>query len=215
MLTIRRSEDQGIATFALGGRIEERDVSEFQRLLDAEADGVGIREWIETGSDNAMNHDTERSSNALVGSGLRSSAGESVTLEEALSGIREEFAPLRGVRVRIFVIGQPKPLNPAVREQVYQIGREALVNAMRHSEATNIEAEVEYSPRRVRVVVRDNGCGIDPRMLQSGRAAHWGLLRMREWAGNISAQLRIRSRPGMGTEVEISVPCHAVAAACG
>ena len=76
---------------------------------------------------------------------------------------------------------------------------------MRHSEATNIEAEVEYS----------SGCGIDPRMLQSARAAHWGLLRMGEWAENISAQLRIWSRPGAGTEVQISVPCHAVAAACG
>jgi signal transduction histidine kinase len=145
--------------------------------------------------------------------GVRSSGIASMSLEHALSGIRDEFTP-GGARFRVFVKGQPKVLNPEIQEQISLIGREALANALRHSKATDIEAEVEYSPRRLRLVVRDNGCGIDPQVVRSGREAHWGLAGMRERAGSIGAQLRIWSRPGAGTEVEISVPHHVVAGAC-
>jgi len=145
--------------------------------------------------------------------GLRSSAMESMSLEQAFSCLREEFAPGGQPRFRIYVSGQPKPLKPAIQEQIYLMGREALINALRHSEATSIEAEVEYLPRRLRVIVRDNGCGMDSKLVRSGRPAHWGLLGMRERASSIGAQLRIWSRPGAGTEVEIHVPGHILAEA--
>jgi signal transduction histidine kinase len=144
---------------------------------------------------------------------LRSSALAAMSLEQALSGIREEFTPGNGARLRIFVTGRPKTLQPAVQEQIYQIGREALVNALQHADASDIEAEVEYLPRRLRLVVRDNGCGMDPQSVESGRVAHWGLQGMRERAESIGAQLRIWSRPKAGTEVEISVPCDSTAEA--
>jgi len=142
--------------------------------------------------------------------GLRSNETSSMSLEQALSGIQDEYMPSGDVRFRLFVKGRPKALRPAIQEQIYLIGREALVNALRHSKATSIEAEVEYLPRRLRVVVRDNGCGIDPRFVRLGRDAHWGLMGMRERAGSISARLRIWSRPGAGTEVEVCVPSHVV-----
>jgi signal transduction histidine kinase len=94
------------------------------------------------------------------------------------------------------------------------IGREALVNALHHSEATCIEAEVEYSPRRLRVIVRDNGRGIDPQLARARRDSHWGLLGMRERAEGIGATLAIWSRPGAGTEIEILVPSHAFLDSC-
>jgi signal transduction histidine kinase len=137
--------------------------------------------------------------------GLRSSGMASSSLEKALSGVRDEFTP-NGARFRILVMGRPKALKPAIQEQIYLIVREALLNALRHSEATSIEAEVEYQRRRLRAVVRDNGRGIDPQVLRSQQDSHWGLLGMRERAKCIGAQLRIWSRRGAGTEVEISVP---------
>jgi signal transduction histidine kinase len=137
--------------------------------------------------------------------GLRSSRMASMSLQQALSGVLDEFTAGGGARCRIFVKGEPKELKPAVQEQISLMGREALANALRHSKATSIEAEVEYSPRSLRVVVRDNGCGIDQKTLRAERNTHWGLVGMRERAGSIGAQLRIWSRPGAGTEVEISV----------
>ena len=100
-------------------------------------------------------------------------------------------------------------MKPAVQEQVYLIAREALVNALRHSEATSIEADVEYLPGRLRVAVRDNGRGIDPEVVRSGqRDGHWGMAGMRDRAENIGARLKIRSRAAAGTDVELSVPNH-------
>jgi signal transduction histidine kinase len=148
---------------------------------------------------------------ALPGLGLSEIA--TMRLEHALSGLRNEFTPNTGVRFRIFARGQPIKLQPAILEQVYLIGREALVNALRHSGATSIEVEVEYLHRQLRVVVRDNGCGIDPQAIRSGRKAHWGMLGMRERAETVGAQLRIWSRPRAGTEVEICVPGQAAACA--
>lgn len=62
--------------------------------------------------------------------------------------------------------------------------------------------------------VSDKAFGIDPQVLGSGRKAHWGLVGMRERAASIGAQLRIWSKPGGGTEVEISVPENVIAVAC-
>lgn len=136
--------------------------------------------------------------------GLRSSHVATGGLEQALFKLRDECTP-GGAGFRIFVMGRPRELKPAIQEQIYLIAREALANAFQHSEATNIEADVEYLPSKLRVIVRDNGCGIDPQVQRSGRESHWGLLGMRERARGIGAQLRIWSRPGMGTEVEVSV----------
>jgi glucose-6-phosphate-specific signal transduction histidine kinase len=59
-----------------------------------------------------------------------------------------------------------------------------------------------------RVLVRDNGCGIDPDVLRSGRDGHWGLSGMRERARRIGAKLKVWSRSAGGTEVELFVPGH-------
>jgi len=140
---------------------------------------------------------------------LRPPADASPSLEESLYCLWDELTP-GGAQFRILVEGQAKTLNPAIQEQIYLIAREALLNALRHSGATAIEAEIEYSHRRFRVIVRDNGCGIDPKFIQVGRDLHWGLSGMRERAAGVGAQLRIWSRPGAGTEVEIAVPTHNV-----
>jgi signal transduction histidine kinase len=137
--------------------------------------------------------------------GLRSSGIAFTNLEQALANVRDEFTP-GGTQFRILIMGRPKALEPAIQEQIYLIVREALLNAHRHSEATSIEADVEYQRRRLRVVVRDNGRGIDPQMLRLEGDSHWGLLGMHERARSIGAQLRIWSKRGAGTEVEISVP---------
>ena len=136
--------------------------------------------------------------------GLRSPKVASTSLEQALCGLGEEFA-LGETRYRVFVIGKSKMLKPSVQEQIYLIGREALINALRHSKGTSIEVHVEYLSNKVRLLVRDNGNGIDSEVLRSGRNSHWGLLGMRERAKGIGAQLSLRSRRGAGTEVELAV----------
>jgi signal transduction histidine kinase len=138
--------------------------------------------------------------------GLRSTDVSSTSLEQALSDFQEELAPADRARLRILKMGRPKPVDPGVLQQIYLITREALLNALRHSQAKKIEVEIHYSPRKLRVTVRDNGTGIDPQLVHSGRKAHWGLTVMRERGANIGAHLRIRTKPGAGTQVDLSLP---------
>jgi signal transduction histidine kinase len=138
--------------------------------------------------------------------GLRSPVVTPRDLEDSLSGIQKEIAPAGdNVEFRIIVHGDRRPLHPGLRDEVYRIGREALINAFRHARAKRIEVELKYSARRLRVVVRDDGHGMDPAFLQSGREGHWGLPGMRERAGRIGGRLRLVSAPA-GTLVELSVP---------
>jgi signal transduction histidine kinase len=146
--------------------------------------------------------------------GLRTPRSMPMSLEQTLSNLMDEFSPADGVQLRIFVTGTPRELRPAVQEQLHRLGREVLINALRHSKATRIEAEVQYLPSRLRLVMRDNGCGLDPQVVQSGRENHWGLVEMRERAEDIGAQLKIWSRLGAGTEVEISVPAEVALQEC-
>jgi ligand-binding sensor domain-containing protein/signal transduction histidine kinase len=140
--------------------------------------------------------------------GLRSVGNESDDLEQAFSRVPQEFLVQRPVDFRLIVEGQPRPLHPVIRDEVYRIGREALANAFHHSQASGIEVELEYADSQLRVLVRDNGCGIDPEVLQSGRDGHWGLSGIRERAERIGAKVKVWSRPAGGTEVELCVPRH-------
>jgi len=140
--------------------------------------------------------------------GLRSADSDSLDLEQAFTRIRQELAIQDQVGFRVLVEGQPRSLHPILRDEVYRIGREALVNAFRHSQAKSVEARVEYTAHRLRILVRDDGCGIDPQVLRSGRDGHWGLTSMRERAERIGARFTVVSRAEGGTEVELSVPSH-------
>ena len=138
--------------------------------------------------------------------GLRTSTSSPRDLEQAFSSVRQELDLDAATAFRVIVEGQPRPLNPVIRDEVYRIGREALVNAFRHSGAKTIEVELDYAPKQLRLLVRDDGAGIEPDVLKSGTDGHWGLSGMRERSERIGARLKVFSRALAGTEVELSIP---------
>ncbi len=138
--------------------------------------------------------------------GLRSPAKNAHDLKNSFSRIPQELGALEGIDFRVVVEGPSTPLRPAIRDDIYSIGREALVNAFRHSRANKIEMELEYAADHLRVLVRDDGCGIDPQVLRFGRDGHWGMPGMRERAERIGGKLTVWSRSGGGTEVDLRIP---------
>jgi len=138
--------------------------------------------------------------------GLRTQGESADALERALSEIPGDLAIGEQTRFRLRSEGTQRALLPAVRDEVYRIIREALSNAFRHSGAANVEVVLEYSPDALRVTVRDDGRGMDPGVLQSGREGHWGLSGMRERSARIGARLKVLSAPGGGTEIDLIVP---------
>jgi hypothetical protein len=69
-------------------------------------------------------------------------------------------------------------------DEVYRIGREAVVDALRHAHAKRIEVEVEYKARHLRIVIRDDGCRINTQVLQSKPAGHRDLSSIGERASH-------------------------------
>lgn len=108
---------------------------------------------------------------------------------------------------RVIVEGEPRKLAANMQDEVYRIGLELLRNAFRHAEASQIEAEIRYDKNQFRLRIRDNGTGIDPKILDaSQRPGHWGLPGARERAERIGSQLSFWSQAGAGTEVELTIP---------
>jgi signal transduction histidine kinase len=142
---------------------------------------------------------------------LRSSTTDTNELAEALTALGEELAGagdgrLGSATFRVSIEGMSRDLHPILRDDIYRIAREALRNAFRHAQASTIEAEITYGERVLRLRIRDDGKGIDPKLLDAGRDRHWGLSGMRERAHEIGAQLDIWSEIGAGTEVELRIP---------
>jgi signal transduction histidine kinase/ligand-binding sensor domain-containing protein len=146
----------------------------------------------------------EEGRNALRG--LRIQEVDSGDLALAFSRIGREFAVDEKIGYRVIAQSAARPLRPQIRDEVYRIGREAIVNAFRHANPTSVEVELEYASRYFRILVRDDGCGVDSHVLAAGREGHWGLAGMRERSEGIGASLRLRSRIGTGTEVELTIP---------
>jgi signal transduction histidine kinase len=142
--------------------------------------------------------------------GLRTSSDNAHDIELAFLRIPEELGVNHETAYRVVVEGTAVSLKSVIHNEVYSIGREALVNAFRHSGASSIEVELAYTANRMKVLVRDNGCGIQLQVIRRGRDGHWGLSGMRERAERIGAKLKVMSGPSAGTEVELSVPGHIV-----
>jgi signal transduction histidine kinase/ligand-binding sensor domain-containing protein len=96
-------------------------------------------------------------------------------------------------------------LDPVVREEVYRIGYEAILNAFRHSQASKFEVKLNYLPDLC-LSVHDNGQGIDPVIASRGKDHHFGLRGMGERAKRVKGNLTIVSEGGRGTRIDLSVP---------
>lgn len=181
-------------------------VLHFQAVAEKIPPGDAVRTMIDRALDRADDVLMEGRDRVL---GLRTSSEAIRDLPQAFALVGEDLAP-DTVDFRVVVEGAGRALEPLVREELYRIGREALVNAIQHAHARQIEVEISYDTDQLRLRFRDNGVGIDPAILEAGgRPRHWGLDGMRERAERIGARLDIWCRTGSGTEVELRVPARA------
>ncbi|MGC1644553.1 MAG: triple tyrosine motif-containing protein, partial [Candidatus Sulfotelmatobacter sp.] len=143
---------------------------------------------------------------------LRSGSSQESNLEEMLLAMGRELAASRNSgdsapSLRVIVEGNRRAKRAMIRDEIYRIAREFLRNAYRHARARNIEAELRYDDDSFLLIVRDDGKGIDPKVLKDrGRAGHWGLPGMYERAEGMGARLDIWSEVGAGTELRLKVP---------
>jgi PAS domain S-box-containing protein len=92
------------------------------------------------------------------------------------------------------------------RTLVYRLAQEALSNVTKHARAENVHVVVRSGPSGTQLVVEDDGAGFDPRGLASRRPGHLGLTVLRQRTESAGGQVRIRSTPGRGTQIEAWLP---------
>jgi signal transduction histidine kinase len=140
--------------------------------------------------------------------GLRTSAEQPNDLVAAIKTLGNDLAAERATNhaASLRVLGTVRPLHPIVRDEIYRIAREALRNAFQHSQGTQIEVELRYDKQLFCLRIRDDGKVIHSKVLADwGREEHYGMRGMRERADLIGGKLNVRSEPGVGTEVELTI----------
>jgi signal transduction histidine kinase len=90
----------------------------------------------------------------------------------------------------------------------YRIAQEAVRNAKSHSKATEVAISVELGPRQAILSVVDDGRGfsLDDRRDDEQQESHFGLRLMGDLAEHAGGQLEVRSSPGTGASVRLTVP---------
>ncbi len=92
--------------------------------------------------------------------------------------------------------------------QLTQITREALSNIVQHAQASQVQVTLAYEGHQIRLVVADNGLGLEPAALETTALNGHGIPNMQARARLLGGTLAIRSSPGQGTEVAVTVPCR-------
>jgi signal transduction histidine kinase/ligand-binding sensor domain-containing protein len=126
-------------------------------------------------------------------------------LANALQRLSEQLRSETGPKLKMRVEGSVNWLPPLIGDEVFQISREALFNAIRHAGARTIDITLSCTERELTLRIADDGCGIESEILHRGRSGHFGLQGMKERAERIGAQFCCRSLQGVGTEIVLSV----------
>ena len=138
---------------------------------------------------------------------LRATALTQQDICQALTLATATFSEERRQAVRYNTHGTELPVRAGVGEEIVQIGREALRNALQHTHGA-VHVDIHYAPNRFRLIVDDEGQGISSAIMESGVPGHFGLRGMRERATRIASTLTIESKLRGGAHVQLSVPAR-------
>jgi signal transduction histidine kinase len=114
--------------------------------------------------------------------------------------------------------GRSAPAHIPVRvaDALFHIGREAIVNSVRHADPRQIALSIEYDAKSLILTVEDEGRGFDTEQQTHGQQMRgFGLRGMEKRARSIGAHLVVTSQPGVGTRVRVAAPLEAHQSAQG
>jgi two-component system sensor histidine kinase UhpB len=131
---------------------------------------------------------------------LRPEALDDLGLVPALSALAADFSSHTGIAIERRFGGDLPQLGSDRELVVFRVAQESLTNAARHAGASSVQLRLERSEHGVRLLVRDDGIGIN------GAEPGAGIEGMRERALLVGGAFAIVDVPGGGVEVRLDVP---------
>jgi two-component system NarL family sensor kinase len=126
-------------------------------------------------------------------------------LAEALGALSREFTADTGVRVRT-EIADVGPLPPETESELFRIASESLTNVRKHARAREAVLRLDMVRGRIRLTIADSGAGF---RLRGARRRGFGIVGIEDRARVAGGRATIKSTPGRGTTVTVSVPVQA------
>ncbi len=133
---------------------------------------------------------------------LRPQILETSNLRKAFNRLAAQMSAI-DTQIICTVIGEVYRLSIDRENNLLRIGQEALTNAVKYAQASEIQIELVYQPTEFILRVKDNGQGFEMDSLSMVQG--FGLISMKERCDRISANLTIQSIPGQGTEIMILI----------
>jgi len=134
---------------------------------------------------------------------LRPTALENGRLADALRGEVRVLSEDGQIQVTCHISGDSRRLQPEVEDSLFRICQEALANIRRHSRARTAQVHLTCDAGAARLLVRDDGIGFDP---EAPREGSFGLIGIEERARRCGGTVRITSKPGQGTIIDVEIP---------
>ena len=132
------------------------------------------------------------------------------SLEELLARMREfgeSVLEPKGIAYRFESNGESSTaLPPMVKSNLYLIFKEAVNNAAKHAQATEVGVTLKQGNNHLRMTIADNGKGLPDEQGGLGTIGGNGLRNMRKRAQEMNAELRITGAPGQGTTISLAIP---------
>jgi signal transduction histidine kinase len=180
--------------------------------------GMGLRGMVSTlrqkdtkRADQILHNLEKLSSESLVElqrliADLRPSHLDDLGLASALRWYASDIQERTSLDVRVEISGEEHPVSAPAKTALFRIVQEALNNVIKHAEAKIVKIRLRFSSDAVDVQVSDDGHGFDPQARGSGGRVSWGLRNMEERATLLGGKFQVRSSPGRGTTLDVSVP---------
>jgi PAS domain S-box-containing protein len=139
-----------------------------------------------------------------IASELRPSILDDLGLSAAIAWHLEDFEKRSGIKTRFTEPKDEWTLPDRTKINLFRIVQEATTNIGRHSKATELHVSLERNDHSIALRVFDNGVGFSTETVRKGNTL--GILGMRERSSIVGGELEIKTAPGNGTEILVSVP---------
>jgi len=132
---------------------------------------------------------------------------EDFGLASALEILAKETAQAASLEIQFQKVGIERRLSPEVELALYRMAQESLNNVARHSQAKKASVYLEFALETIRVEISDDGRGFTPPSSPAEYmpGGHFGLVGLHERAQLLGAKLEIKSTPGKGTQVAVTL----------